>query len=118
MYWAMKKPSGKLNGASLNGPWRGHRRLADFEGVFEDGTELIVSKGKPTGWSIVSRRKGKRMYFPYRVIDVKLKKQKDWAPGVDMNTRTAEESQKIADDFIEVALGESWRKLTGGGRGE
>ena len=109
MYWAMEKPSG----AALTGLWRGRRRLADFEGDFEEGTELIVSNGKPTGWSIVSRRKGKRMYFPYRVIDGKLKKQKDWAPGVDTNTRTAEESQKIADGFIEGALGASWRKLTG-----
>jgi len=114
MYWAMEKPSG----AALTGLWLGRRRLADFEGDFEEGTELIVSKGKPTGWSIVSRRKGKRMYFPYRVIDGKLKKQKDWAPRVDMNTRTAEESQKVADDFIEVAMGESWRNFVGGSRDE
>ncbi len=36
-----------------------------------------------------------------------------------MNTRTdAEESQKVADDFIEVAMGESWRNFVGGSRDE
>ena len=117
MYWAMKKPSG----ASLTGLWLGRRRLAEFEGRFAEGAEVIVSKGKPTGWSLHSRIKGKPMYSLYVVVDGKLKKQKTRAAGVNinMNTRTdAEESQKVADDFIEVAMGESWRNFVGGSRDE
>ncbi len=75
MYWAMKKPSG----AALTGLWLGRRTLAEFEGRFAEGAEVIVSKGKPTGWSLHSRIKGKPMYSLYVVVDGKLKNKR---PGL------------------------------------
>jgi len=47
--------------------WSGRRRLADFEGEFPEGTEVLISKGNPDKrW----------LYDLYLVSDGKLKKQK------------------------------------------
>ena len=64
MYWATTKPEG-MNGNSL---WLAGRKLSDFARVFDEGSEVIVSKGKP---------EGKWMYPLYKVTEGKLKKQKD-----------------------------------------
>ena len=63
MYWATEAPKG-----ITTGPWRGRRRLGDFEGFFEEGAEVLVSNGKP---------EGRWMYSLYKVVGGKLKKQKD-----------------------------------------
>ena len=64
MYWATTKPEG-MNGNSL---WLAGRKLSDFARVFDEGSEVIVSKGKP---------EGKWMYPLYKVTEGKMKKQKD-----------------------------------------
>jgi len=61
-YWATE-----TNSKSINCLWSGRRRLADFEGEFPEGTEVLISKGNPDKrW----------LYDLYLVSDGKLKKQK------------------------------------------
>jgi hypothetical protein len=63
MYWAIEKPEN----IDLTGVWVGRHKLADFKGVFKEGTEVLIAKSQNDA-----------LICPiYKVTNGKLKKVKD-----------------------------------------